>query len=883
MRRATLAAATARLRALWTRRRLDREARDEFRAHLDLLATRYVQQGMTPADAQAAARRQFGNLALVEEDVSRLNGVRWIDGLVRDLSYAFRQIRRGPGFAAVVIATLALGVGGTTAVFSVVRAVLLAPLPYDESDRLVRLYQQEPGKPDTRGVVAGTHFTFVRDQVLSFEGTAALANYSEVGRDLVVDGQPRRLRVLPVTSDYFRTLRAALRGPGFDRRDETGTRRVVLSDGLWRRAFRASPDVIGSTVRLSAEPYEIAGIAPAGFEDAIAGPVDAWIPYNLAGDTMSFNTSLDAIARLRPGVGLDRVEAELAVLNAAMRERWPEARLSALAAVPLHGDLVDDARGPLQLFLIAAGLVLLVACVNVANLMLVRASGRTHEFAVRSALGSGRTRLARQLIVESLVLAAAGGLVGLALADLGVRALEAIGRDAVPRIDAVGFDSTVLSFALLATLLTSAAFGLIPALRLSSASPTDVLRRQSRGATASRRQSWLRSGLATTQLAMALMLLSGAGVLLASVVRLGQVNLGFQADRVLTFEINLPGARYNAVRRAAFSEELARELEGIPGVTAAGGISRLPGTGSFHPWNTHLRSGPLAGTAVRSADGDNMQQRVISGSVFRALGIPVLAGRTFDVRDDVSAPMRAVVSAGFARRAFPGLPLDGALGQQISAGGRDLTIVGVVGDTVLNAYGAPSLVVYHAHRQFAARNWALMHVVAMDGDPSAALSAVRARVAALDPELVAHRPAPLSDVIGRGASRQRFAFLLIGTFAAVSVLVASIGLYGVLAYAVRQRTREIGIRMALGATAGQVRGLVLGQAALVIGAGLVFGLGGALGLGHWLTLLAFQVSPWDVRILGATAGALTVAAVLAAWLPARRAARVSPTVAIQES
>ena len=813
--------------------------------------------------------------------------------LKQDLRFAVRQLRRSPGFSGIVIVTLALGIGGTTAVFSVLQAVLLAPLPYQEPGQLVRFYQQELDKPATRHYLTGPHFLSLRDEAASFEAVTAIANYSETGLDLVRDGRAHRLRVLRVTSDYFYTLRSGLlHGPGFDRADESGTRRgssigirrVVLSSGLWRSTFRGDPSVVGSAIQLSGEPYEVVAIAPEGFEDPIAGAVDAWLPYNLGLDTDAENNSLSAVGRLRNGTSLERAREELSSLSRSMRERWPAARLSAVVAVPLHEDLVTVARGPLHLLFIAVGLVLLVACVNVANLVLTRATGRVNEFAVRLALGSGRRRLVRQILVESLLLASLGGLVGLVLATVTVRVLRVLGEGAIPRLKEVGFDPVVLGFGALVTVATAVACGVGPAMRFGRISPVGALRQQSR-ATGSRAQGQLRNMLAAVQLALALTLLIGAGVLLASYYRLQRVDLGFRADRVLTFEVNFPSARYDAGRRAAVTEDLARRLRTIPGVVASGGISFLPATGSYHGWNTSIISGPRAGTAVAARDGFNIQHRTVSGDIFAALEIPVLAGRAFDARDDKRAPSRAVVSANFARTAFPGMPFGAVVGQRVTAGGRPtLEIIGVVGDIALDVYGTSALVVYHPHRQFADnRNWALSHVVATGLPPERILADVRAAISALDPELVVHRAAPMMEVTGQGTRRERFALVLMGAFAGMSLLLAAVGLYGVLAYAVRQRTHEIGVRIALGATAAHIRLTVLWQASFVLGAGLIAGAVGALVLGRWLTSLAFGISPSDPRIVVAAAVVLTTTGLLAAWLPARRATRVEPRNAMQES
>ena len=373
-------------------------------------------------------------------------------------------------------------------------------------------------------------------------------------------------------------------------------------------------------------------------------------------------------------------------------------------------------------------------------------------------------------------------------------------------------------------------------------------------------------------------------MLSVSFYQLMRVDLGFSVDGVLSFDVNLPSVRYDANRRATFQEKLAQRLAAIPGVTAAGGTSSLPATGPFASPPMSIETGPLAGTSIK--EQEQPEHRVVSGELFKAFAIPLLAGRTFDDRDDASAPMRAVVSANLARAAFPGLPLQQVVGQRIRVinrrGSRE--IIGVVGDVTIDVYGTPSAAVYSAHRQFAGnRNWALTQVVATDGPTERIVSEVRAVVAAMDPELAVYRVAAMTDVVGRGASRERFAFVVLAAFAAVSLTLAAIGLYGVLAYAVRQRTREIAIRITLGATAAQIRRMVLRQASFVLGAGLLPGMVGALIIGRWLRSLVFEISPSDPGILLAAVVLLTIAALLAAWLPARRASRVAPRIAIQDA
>jgi predicted permease len=674
----------------------------------------------------------------------------------QDFRHAFRQLRRTPTLSLTVIATLAVGLGGTTAVFSVVEAVLRAPLPYEASEQLVRFYQEEPAVGTTsRTRLTGPHFKHIRDRTTSFEAVAALTEMS--GADFVANGQAQRLRVLQVTGDYFHTLRSNPQlGRTFESSDESGAPLLILSDRLWRTRFGGNPSVIGAVVHVSGAPYTVVGIARAGFEDPIAGEVDAWLPYDLTGNNNEQNYTLTAMGRLRPGVPFERALEELTVLTDSLRKQWPGVRASTLAVRPLKEDLVGASRDTLRMLLVAVSLVLLVACVNVANILLVRAMGRSREFAVRTALGSGSARIVRQILVESLVIATIGGLLGLALSVLGVRALSVLGEDAIPRLAEVRFNATVLTFAILLTVVVAVLVGSVAAIRFARIEPSQALHAQSRSATGTRGSARLRSGLAAAQLALALMLLSGAGVLMLSFPHLLGQHLGFRTERILTFEVALPNVRYDALRRATFQEELARRLERIPGVTRAGGTSQLPAIGTRHAWPVRVESGPLAGTVPKILTGGTDQQaenRVVSGHFFAALDVPVLAGRTFAAEDTAEAPSRAVVSADFARQAFPGLSPADVVGHQISIFGQKSSIIGVVGDVALNPHGAPGATVYRPHSQNAEfMNWTLTQIVATTLQPEQTLTAVQTQVAAIDPELVVYRAEPFDR--SRGPRRE---------------------------------------------------------------------------------------------------------------------------------
>lgn len=862
---------------------------DELEFHFSMRMAELMRRGMSERAAREQLRREFGDAERVRREMeeigrrrlTRERRSRWWESLRQDLRFAVRTLRKSPGFTAVALLTLALGIGGTTAVFSVVKGVLLDPLPYSEAGELVRFYQYDTEDPTLQTTyMSAPHFQEVRRRASSFEEVAALYTYAEKGADLVEAGESERLRILEVGAGYFGVLGATPSiGRGIAVDDETGAAHVVLSHELWRVRFAADPDVVGQTVRLSARPYTVVGVAPPGLQDPVVGEVDAWLPLNLAERSAESpqNHYLTVIGRLRGGVTLQQAQAEIESLNLALGQDWPEVADEPMMVVGLQEDLVGESRAPLHLLLLAAALVLLVSCVNVANLLLVRSAGRRREFAIRASLGSGRGRLSRQLLVESAVLALVGGLGGLAIAWLGVEALVAIANDSIPRAEEVSIDSAVLLFALCVTLAAGLGFGLLPALRFGRVEPAGVLREQSSASTKSRSQAQIRGTFAVAQVGLALVLLAGAGVLLASFYRLQRVDLGFVPDGVLTFEVHLPEVRYDGPSRARFSAELIRRLEALPRVSSAAAVSRLPATGTYHSWGTRAVTGPLAGD--EDAPWVSGEQRVIEGSYFETLGVPLLDGRVFDGSDlaDAAEPV-AVLSRTTAERLFPGTS---PLGHEVRAGGQTRVVVGVVEDVAMDPEGAPATGVYHLHSQFAEnRNWALTYLVRSDAAPEDLVAPARAALRAMDPELVLHRPAPLTEVLGRGTAQRRFALVLMLAFAGVAVLLAALGLYGVLSYTVRMRTREMGLRIALGASAAHVRGLVLRQAALVTGLGIVAGTFGALALGRWLSSLAFEVNPTDPRIIAATALLLTFVALGSAWLPAWRASRVEPRIAM---
>jgi predicted permease len=613
---------------------------------------------------------------------------------------------------------------------------------------------------------------------------------------------------------------------------------------------------------------------PASFVDPLVPRADAWTSLNLdpgRDPSNATNHYLAAIARLRPTVSIHTAQAELTAVATRIGVKYPDARDTRGRLDPLKDDMVAPTAASLEIMLGAVALVLLIVCVNIATLMLVRGSQRQREFAVRAALGGQRSRIVRQMLVESIVIALAGDVAGLAVARVGMAAIVRLGDGNIPRLSSLTLDPRLLLFSIALSTLCAVLFGAAPAVRAARTRPGDVLRGEARGASSSRAQVRLRAAMVAAQVALAFMLAVGAGLLLSSFAELRRVDLGFRSADMLTFEAHLPAGRYDSTARAAFYDDLSAAIEREPGVRAAGGTSRLPSTGSYNSWFTNPLSGPLVNAKI---DQSSLEQRVISGDYFAALGIPRLAGRLFEPRDDARAPRRVVISKSAAQRLFPGVD---PIGQALRTGGQTWTVIGVVADVALDIEGRVEPTIYHAHRQFAGdRNWALTQVVSTTGNVDAVAASARRVLDTMDPQLVMYRPAPLDDVLGRGNATRLFTLRLLLAFAGVAISLAILGLYGVLAYAVRLRAREFGIRMALGASPSAIRSMVLRQGIVVTSAGLAVGVLGAAALSRVMTSLLFHVRPMEPTVLVATALVMGGVGLLAAYVPAHQATAADP-------
>jgi putative ABC transport system permease protein len=802
-----------------------------------------------------------------------------MDSLRRDLAHGLRRLRQAPGFGFVAIATLALGIGANSAIFSVVHAVLLRPLPFEEPDRLVRISSVWQGRSV---VFSPPNFLDMAAAAQSFESVSALDGG---GVTLTSGGPPARIESARVSATFFDVLRVRpVHGRGFVAgENEPGhTKVAVIGDRVWRDRFGADRAVVGQTIQLDREPHLVVGIAPADF--SYPEGVEIWTPLEYDAQFRRGRGAwyLTVIGRLKPGVAVETARQEVATIAARLAHEYPNDNEGLGGTVAsLHESIVKDSRNALLVLLGAVGLVLLIACVNVANLLLARVAARETELAVRTALGAGRWRLLQQLLTESVLLAVLGGAAGIFLASFAVDALVALQPQGVPRLREVHVDRTVVGFAAALSIVTGLLFGVFPALQMTRRATAQSLREGSRGILTGRGHR-LRGGLVVGQMALAMMLLAGAGLLGRSFVQLRRVDPGFRPDSTLTFRIALPESAYGEEsRKAAFFEELIARLAALPGVRSTGAVSRLPLSGSRFGFSFMIAGRP----PVPPPQQPTMESRVATPGYFEAMGIALVRGRFFTPGDGAEAPQVVVLSESAVRRFFPG---EDPLGQRIvlgwgrgpgrpRAGGEVVGIVGDVKERGLAEENPPEI--YLPSVQLPVTSMDVMLRTSVS--PRSLAPAVETVVHGLDPELPVARTATLDEIVARSISQPRFYMLLLGVFAGTALFLAALGIFGVMSYAVVQRTREIGIRVALGAQATQVLRMVIGQALVLAVAGVALGLLGALGLARAMTGLLFHLSPTDPATLASVAVLLTAVAVVASYLPARRATRVDPLVALR--
>lgn len=796
---------------------------------------------------------------------------------MQDIRFALRQLAKAPGFTCIAVLTLALGVGACTAIFTVVNSVLLRPVEYPESERLLVIRESNlPQYPEFSVSPANYRDFAAQADALESSFAARSSSYNLTGR-----GEPSRVVAQRVTGRFFEVLKVQpMLGRGFGPAEDAPGKDavVVLSYAYWQKQFGGAPGVIGETITLNNRPCTIVGVMPATFRRGAT--TDLWAP-------MAFNEQewagrgghyITMYARLKPGFTFEQARAQLDTIAARLAEKYPDTNKNwGVVVKTILNASTGNLRPTLFILLGAVGLLLLIACANVANLLLARATARQREISIRSALGSSRWRIVRQLLTESLVLGLFGGVLGTLIGKWSLDAMLAIAPADLPRAAEIALDGRALAFTLAVAVLTGIAFGLVPALQSLRVNLVDALKDGSRGASDGGRRHWVRNGLVVLEVALALMLLSGAGLLMRSFLQLSSTSPGFDPKNALWVSVNLPGAKYDtAVKQNAVVESLLSRFRALPGVTSVGVTHVMPFSGSDYALGLEIEGKP-----VPPADLPSTNYFSVSPDYFKAMGIPLLRGRDFTAQDRMDSPHVAIISQSLASQYFPD---QNPLGKRISVTNQDgqiwREVVGVVGDikhTAIDQPTQPQTYEPILQAQFTGLNFA----VRTAGDPTTLIAALRREVYAVDPDQPVGRVDPLVKLVADSMARQRFAFTLFTVFSGLALLLASIGIYGVMAYNVSQRTGEIGVRMALGATATDVVKLILSQGLGVIGLGLLVGLGATLALARVIQSMLYGTNPRDPLTLAVIAVLLAVVAIAACLIPALRATKVDPLVALR--
>jgi predicted permease len=882
-------------RRLWIAVRgsnFDRDLRDEMRLHCELREQQNVEAGMMPDEAHYAAERRFGNALLLKEVSREMWSGIWFEHLLQDLRYGLRQLRRNPGFTAVAVLTLALGIGANTLIFSVVNAAILHPVPFRDPNKLVTLWVSSSNFGYT-GPASLTDPDYIewRKQNRVFSEFAAFRSQPS---NLTGVGEPLRLTGAAISASLLSVLdvNPAL-GRAFALEEESADHNHValLSDRLWRSRFGSDPSAVGKAIKLDGEFFAVVGVMPTGF--GFPNEADVWVPLTLASD--AHNATLQIVARLKPGVSIERARSDVALIGKRLDEQRHRHESGGWEMqtnlVSLSQAVSTDVRTPLLVLFGAVGLVLLIACANVANLFLGRAATRKREIAIRKALGAGRARVIRQVLTESFMTAVFGGALGLLLAALG-HSFVAKSASLLPRslgspcaaahIATAGTDFWVMGFTLAVSFLTAVLFGLTPALRASRGALNDSLKEGGRGPAVSREGSRLRDGIVLAEVALALILLVGAGLLIRSFLRLLNVDPGFSPKNVLTMNISLPESRYrDNASMIAFEQQAVSRIRVLPGVKSAGGVFGLPlGNGAIAgDFTVEGQAAPPPGSQPFIA-----AKKVIGGDYFSAIGIPLLKGRYFDDHDAQNAPHVVIVSQSLAHHYWPG---GDAIGKRLKPGFSNdawCTVVGVVGDTKqygLDETPSPSMYLPYVQAPAPFLMEDISLVVRTSLDPLSMANAARHAVESADQDLPVFDVATMEQLVYRSASTPRFNTVLLGIFAALALILAAIGIYGVMSYSVTQRTHEIGVRMALGARAPDVLRQMIAQGMRQAAAGIVLGLAGALVLTRFLASLLYGIRPSDPATFLAVSLLLAAVALVACYFPAHRAAVVDPMIALR--
>jgi len=860
---------------------MEEQLEKELRFHIEQHTADLIAHGYDPTEARRQARLALGGPEQVRESCRDARGTRWLLDLWQDLRYALRTLRQKPGFTSVSVLTLALGIGASTAIFSAVNSILFEPLPYPHAGRVTMIWDHGADNPRLEGTFGTYRELLARSR--SFEALAAMKAWQPT---MTGPAEPERLDGQCVSASYFRALGVppAL-GRDFDSSDDrpNGPKVAILSNGLWRRRFGGDRTILGRQVKLDGDAYTVIGVMPGAFENVLSPSAELWSPlqYDMS-EGRAWGHHLRVVARLRPGVGTDQARRELDTIAHAPVAEFPRPPWAALKLGFLVNSLQDDVtrsvRPALLAVLGAVMLVLTIACVNVTNLVLARGAQRRGEFAMRAALGAGRLRMIRQLLTESLLLAALGGACGMAVAQFGVRAFVALSPPELPRLGAIGLDGAVFAFGVGLTTLIGLVVGLIPALPASRHALHAGLLQSSRR-TAGGHQLTRRT-LVVAEVALALVLLVSAGLLLRSLQLLFAVAPGFDASHLLAMQVQTSGHRFDDDGTAyRFFADALEAVRRVPGVAAAGFTSQLPLSGDqFGIYGLHFESNP---NDHPQGDEPSFRYAVTPGYV-EAMGIPLRRGRLLDARDARGAPLAVLISESLARRKFPG---QDPIGRRVHFGPPSLpwaTIVGEVGDVRQTSLAVGDADAFY---MTATQGWfadnAMSLVVRARGDAAALTQPIKQAIWAVDKDQPIVRVTTMDGLVAASAAERRFALILFEAFGIVALALAATGIYGVLSGSVTERMREIGVRSALGASRGDILALVVRQGMALTGIGAAIGLGGAVAASHALVTLLFGVSRLDPIAYFGVIALLAGVSAIACWVPAWRAARVDPSITLR--
>ena len=877
----------SRLLGLFRRRHFDTEMDEEFQSHLEMLADRFVSQGMTRDEALIAAKRQFGGVTQIKEELRESHGLVFLESLWRDVRFGLRVLRRSPGFSTVAILTLAVGIGATTAIFSVINTVILKPLPFAHSERLVRISSVllSSGRG---GVASYPDFLDWRTQNHVFEEIAVFrtGDFTLIGR-----GQPDRLQGAVVSAQLFELLAVApVLGRNFLPAEDApgsvnGTDPVILSRGLWDRQFGSDKNIIGRPIQLSNRPFTVVGVMPEGFQFPIqAERIELWttIGVDAVGGEHAMTAQrgahyLDVIALLKPRLALRQAQAEMVTITSRLNHLHPENKPRTVRIVPELQRVAGDLRIPLFVLLAAVTCVLLIVCANVGNLLMARATGRYKEMALRCALGASRRRAVAQLFTETLLLALMGGSLGLALALWSLRFLVSRIPADIPRLDSISLDGHTLSFALLVSIATGILFGTVPALQVGRANVAETLKESGRGSSvAGKTHSRVRSILVAGQVGSAVVLLVAAALLIQSFLHLMQADPGFNPHSVLTFQLDSPAG----MPQSWFFRDVVTRMTTLHDVTSASAVASLPLTGDNISSGIEIEGEPTPPASRPTADFN-----AVEPGYFRTLSIPILRGRDFTEFDDLKSPPVAIINHAMAQRFFPnqnplGKHLRPGIGNGYGPGEPPMRlVVGVIGDVKQSSVGSEAAPEIYA--PLAQAPFSPMFIVVRTSDAENLIAPARRLIASIDKTTPLYHVKTLDDYFADSTAKSRFTALLLSAFAGLAVFLASLGVYGVTSYMVVQRTHELGVRIALGAEPTDVVRWVLGRQLLLACTGVLIGLAVSFGLAHLLSTLLYGIGPTDPVTFGGASMALMAVAAAASYLPARRAAKVDPMVALR--